>query len=134
MAAAGAPADEGLFIEVRELRTMVQGLDTTVTNISLSVQQLTQDMSDLHSRHDGGVYGETYANDSGPAIRAKYYESFLEEVRSNLNRLHTGIQEQTLRLTEVHENVLNNDVQQTTSMSEQTAEMNTSIARLEGEL
>ena len=81
MAAAGAPADEGLFIEVRELRTMVQGLDTTVTNISLSVQQLTQDMSDLHSRHDGGVYGETYANDSGPAIRAKYYESFLEEVQ-----------------------------------------------------
>ena len=91
MAAAGAPADEGLFIEVRELRTMVQGLDTTVTNISLSVQQLTQDMSDLHSRHDGGVYGETYANDSGPAIRAKCYESFLEEVRSNLSRLHTGI-------------------------------------------
>ena len=74
MAAAGAPADPGLFIEVQELRTMVQGLDTTVTNIGLSIQQLTKDMSDLHVRHDGGVYGETYASDSGPAIRAKFYE------------------------------------------------------------
>ena len=53
MAAEGAPADAELLIEVQELRTMVQGLDTTVTNIGLSVQQLTKDMSDLHVRHDG---------------------------------------------------------------------------------
>ena len=56
MAAAGAPVDPELLVEVQELRTTVQGLDTTVTNIGLSVQQLIQDMSDLHVRHDGGIY------------------------------------------------------------------------------
>ena len=137
MAAAGAPADPELLIEVQELRTMIQGLDTTVTNIGLSVQQLTQDMSDLHVRHDGGIYGETYATDAGPAIRAKFFESFLTETRSTISRLNMSVDEQALRLIEVHDNTRTHEVQQTslsTTMSEQTAEVNATIERLDGEL
>ena len=144
MAAAGAPADPELLIEVQELRTMIQGLDTTVTNIGLSVQQLTQDMSDLHVRHDGGIYGETYATDAGPAIRAKFYENFLEqnyknyeETSSAISRLRVMLDEQERRLIEVHDNTTAHEVQQTslsTTMSEQTAEVNATIERLESEL
>ena len=71
MAAAGAPADPGLVLEVRTIRTTLQGLETTVLELVQHVQQLKTDMSDLHSRSDGGVYGESYASDSGPAVRAK---------------------------------------------------------------
>ena len=66
MAAAVAPADPELLVEVQELRTSLQGLDTSVTSLILNVQQLKTDMKDLHSSADGGVYGESYASDSGP--------------------------------------------------------------------
>ena len=136
-AAGGAPGDPELLIEVQELRTMIQGLDTTVTNIGLSVQQLTQDMSDLHVRYDGGVYGETYATDAGPAIRAQMFETFVNNTVSTINRLRASVDEQERRLIEVHDNTTAHEVQQTTlstNMSEQTAEVNATIERLENEL
>ena len=78
MAAAGAPADPGLVLEVRNIRTTLQGLETTVIDLVQHVQQLKTDMSDLHSRSDGGVHGESYASDSGPAVRAKTFEALAE--------------------------------------------------------
>jgi len=140
MAAASAPADPELVIEVQELRTSLQGLDTSVTSLILNVQQIKADMKDLHSSADGGVYGESYAIDSGPAVRAKFFEALsrqVEEMRTNLSRLHVGLEGQATRLSDVHDNVLANEVQQTTqrnTMSEQAVEVNTAIERLEGEL
>ena len=83
MAAAGTPAESALLVEVQELRTSLQGLDTSVTSRILNVQQLKTDMKDLLSSADGGVYGESYASDSGPAVRAKSFETFVEASRGD---------------------------------------------------
>ena len=73
--AAAPPADPELLADVQELRTSVQGLETSVTSLILNVQQLTTNMRGLLSSADEGVYGEAYATDSGPAVRAKFFEN-----------------------------------------------------------
>ena len=72
--AAANPADPELLVEVQALRTTVQGMETSVINLTHNVGQLMADMAGLLASADGGVYGENYATDSGPAIRATFFE------------------------------------------------------------
>ena len=45
-----------------------------VTDLIERVAHLNQDVSGLMAERDGGVYGETYATDRGPAVRALFFE------------------------------------------------------------
>ena len=79
--AAGNPAEPELLIEVQALRTTVLGMETSVANAIHNVQQLTIDMRGLLASADQGVYGESYATDSGPAIRARFFERLSAETQ-----------------------------------------------------
>ena len=108
-------------------------METSVANLILNVQQLTTDMRGLLASADTGVYGESYATDSGPAVRARFFErlsSDSREMRANLDELRGGLEEQANRLSEVHGNVLIHE----THITEQAADMNEAIARIEAEL
>ena len=65
------------------------------------------------------------------------FETFVNNTVSTINRLRASVDEQERRLIEVHDNTTAHEVQQTTlstNMSEQTAEVNATIERLENEL
>ena len=66
--------DDGLLIEVQELRTNVQGFHTTVNTLTATVTHLSTQMAGLIVSADQGIYGEAYADDDGPAVRAKFFE------------------------------------------------------------
>ena len=52
----------------------VIGLRTMVTDLIASVALMNQDLSGLLAERDNGVYGDTYATDRGPAVRALFFE------------------------------------------------------------
>ena len=54
----------------------VEGLRAIVENLIGNVSRLTTDVSGLMATHDGGVYGEGYADDRGPAVRARFFEEY----------------------------------------------------------
>ena len=58
----------------------INSLRTTVTNIVQTVGRLETEVSGLMATSDRGVYGEAYAEDQGPAVRAKF---FVQVARSN---------------------------------------------------
>ena len=70
-------ARDGLLIDVEDLRTIVNHLSDAVTH-------LRTDVAGLMAYRDGGVYGESYADDSGPAVRARLFE---ENARSTISRI-----------------------------------------------
>ena len=63
-------AGAGIIDVEREL----SGLRTTVTDLIASVALMNQDLSGLLAERDNGVYGDTYATDRGPAVRALFFE------------------------------------------------------------
>ena len=52
----------------------ISGLRTMVTDLIASVALMNRDLSGLLSERDGGVYGDTYATDRVPAVRALFFE------------------------------------------------------------
>ena len=82
MAAAGVAS-------VIDVELELNGLRTTVTELVESVAHLNQmviNMSGLMAANDGGVYGETYATDSGPAVRALFFERNVRATEDNARR------------------------------------------------
>ena len=69
-----------LLIDVQNELT---GLRVIVTDLINSVARLSTDVTGLMASRDGSIYGEAYADDAGPAVRAKYFEraSSAHEVR-----------------------------------------------------
>ena len=65
-----ASRDE-LLVNVQVLRTTVTDLIQTVADMN---SRLTTDVSGLMASGDGGVYGEDYAADRGPAVWARFFE------------------------------------------------------------
>ncbi len=57
---------------VIDVENELSGLRTMATDLGERVAHLNQDVSGLMAARDGwdGVYGETYATDRGPAVRA----------------------------------------------------------------
>ena len=53
--------------EISDMRTTIGLLTDTVTSLELSMASLLTDVKGLMATGDGGVYGETYTNDVGPA-------------------------------------------------------------------
>ncbi len=62
--------------ELSGMRTMVTDLVDKVAHMNRDLQSVMQ----LMATSDGGVYGETYATDRGPAVRALFFE---QQVRAN---------------------------------------------------
>ena len=60
--------------EISELRTTINSLADHVTSLQENVASLTTDVKGLMATGDGGVYGESYADDRGPAVRALIFE------------------------------------------------------------
>ena len=65
----------------------VEGLSSTVTDLIESVGRLTTDVSGLMASDDGGVYGEDYAEDRGPAVRARFFEGYARANDDNGRRI-----------------------------------------------
>jgi hypothetical protein len=65
---------------VIDVEMELNGIRTMVTELVDRVAHLNQDVSGLMAASDGGVYGETYATDRGPAVRALFFE---QNVRAN---------------------------------------------------
>ena len=57
-----------------DVETELSGIRTMVTELVDRDVHLNQDVSGLMAARDGGVYGETYATDRGPAGRAMFFE------------------------------------------------------------
>ena len=70
--------------EISDIRTTIGLRTDTVTSLELSVASLLTDVKGLMATGDGGVYGETYANDNGPAVRAKMFEEAIESTIARL--------------------------------------------------
>ena len=64
----------GAGVGIIDVEQEISGLRTMVTDLIDRVSHLNQDVSGLMADRDGGVYGETYATDRGPAVRALFFE------------------------------------------------------------
>ena len=84
MASRGEEEIPVLQDEISDIRATLGSLNDTVTNIKLNVASLLTDVKGLMATGDGGIYGETYANDAGPAVRAKMFEEAIEATRRSL--------------------------------------------------
>ena len=72
---------------ILDVHTEVTGLRTTVTDLINTVGHLKEEVSELMAVRDGGVYGESYAADHGPAVRAKYFEGYARSTDENGRRI-----------------------------------------------
>ena len=70
--------------EISDIRTTIGLLTDTVTSLEMNVASLLTDVKGLMATGDGGVYGETYANDVGPAVRANMFEEAIGATRAGL--------------------------------------------------
>ena len=70
--------------EISDIRTTIGLLADTVTSLEMNVASLLTDVKGLMATGDGGVYGETYADDAGPAVRAKMFEEAIDATRRSL--------------------------------------------------
>ena len=64
-------AADGQQEQLIDVQNEIAGLTFTVTDLINSVANLKSDMTGLMATRDGIVYGEAYADDAGPAVRAK---------------------------------------------------------------
>ncbi len=58
-----------------------EALRDTVITLTRTVSRLEREVTGLMASHDGGVYGEDYAADRGPAVRAKYFEESNDDIK-----------------------------------------------------
>ena len=65
---------DGQQEQLIDVQTEIAGLTATVTDLIDSVANLKVQMTGLMATRDGSIYGEASADDSGPAVRAKYFE------------------------------------------------------------
>ena len=70
--AAADPAEPDLVIEVQAVRDTLASVEANVTNLTNTIADMSVKMAGLLASGDQGVWGETYAKDSGPAVRAKH--------------------------------------------------------------
>ena len=122
MAAAGVAGVIDVEMELNGLRTMVTVLVDRVAH-------LNQHVSGLVAASDGGVYGETYATDRGPAVRAMFYEQYVRSNDEN-GRRTTMLIDQVAGLEATMAAVAS--IQ--TSYHESVDQLIASTAKLEGEL
>ena len=71
---------------VINIETELHGVPTMVTELVDRVAHLNQNVSGLMAASDGGVYGETYATDTGPAVRALFFEQNVRATEDNARR------------------------------------------------
>ncbi len=69
-----------------DVETELSGIRTMVTELVDRVAHLNQVVSGLIAIRDGGVYGETYATDRGPAVRALFFERLERANDENVRR------------------------------------------------
>ena len=69
-----------------ELLLDVEGLRATVETLTMNVMTLTTHVAGLMASHDGGVYGEAYADDTGPAVRATFFETVARDTEEHGRR------------------------------------------------
>ena len=103
----------------------IEALRATVTNLTEAVSRLTIDVAGLMASHDGGVYGDDYAADRGPAVRARFFE---EANDYNVRRMA----ELTEQVTQLEATMAEMASIQTT-YNEGVDRMMDSVTRLEGE-
>ena len=66
-----------------DVQNEITGLRTTVTNLLETVGPLKADVSGFMPVRDGGVYGDSYADDQGPAVRASHFEQYARTTDDN---------------------------------------------------
>ncbi len=96
MAAAGVGGVIDVEGELNGLRTTVTELVASVAHLRQIVNTTTEHVSGLMAasesvsgllaEHDHGVYGETYATDRGPAVRALFFEQNVRATEENARR------------------------------------------------
>mgnify|MGYP002176479952 CR=1 FL=1 len=125
MAAAGVGGVIDVEVELTGLRTTA----TELVEIVAHLHQMVISMSGLMAASDGGVYGEAYATDSGPAVRALFFERNVRATEENARRTLlfndqvAGLEASIAELTGI-QTTYNGSVDQLT----------TSTARIESEL
>ena len=97
--AAADPAEPDLVIEVQTLRDTLASVEANVTNLNNTIADMSVKMTGLLASGDQGVWGETYAEDSGPAVRAKMFEEQAQQV----HELKDQVQGITAGMAEVTE-------------------------------
>ena len=68
--------------EITELRTIADSPTATVTTLTSTVAPLVDNVKGLMATSDGGVYGDTYAGDYGPAVRAHFFEQQTDRIHA----------------------------------------------------
>ena len=86
MAAAGVGGVIDVELELNGLRTTVTELVDRVAHLDQIVITTTENVSGLMAASDHGVYGETYATDRGPAVRAMFFEQNVSATEENARR------------------------------------------------
>ena len=61
-------------VGVIDVEEELRGLRTMVTDLIDRVSHINRDVDGLMAERDGGVHGDTYATDRGPAVRALFFE------------------------------------------------------------
>ena len=64
----------GAGVGIIDVEAEMSGLRTMVADLIERVSHINRDVDGLMAERDGGVYGESYADDRGPAIRALFFE------------------------------------------------------------
>ena len=64
----------GAGVGIIDVEDELRGLRTMVTDLIDRVSHLNQDVAGLMAPRDGSICGEAYADDAGPAVRAKFFE------------------------------------------------------------
>ncbi len=64
----------GAGVGIIDVEQEISGLRTMETDLISRVSIINRDVDGLMAERDGGVYGESYADDRGPAIRALFFE------------------------------------------------------------
>ena len=82
------------MVDIDELRT-------TVTRLAESVSRLTVEVSGLMATHDGGVYGDDYAADGGPAMRARLFESTSDHHTSRMDEIKEQVTQLEATMAEI---------------------------------
>ena len=85
---------------ITELRTTVDSLTATVTTPTSTVAPLVDKVKGLMATSDGGVYGDTYAGDYCPAVRAHFVEQQTDRIHAleeSIAHIHDSIAHMTVQ-------------------------------------
>mgnify|MGYP002176731041 CR=1 FL=1 len=98
--------------QLNDAQTELEILKNTVKNLVNTVNHLSIDVTGLMASQDRGVYGEYYANDSGPAVRVKFFEgqgnlhdARLKHIQSAVTSLESTFVLLTTTQTDYHDSV-----------------------------